>query len=46
MKATKLINGLEPCEKHKRYTGKRRPRVACEQCWRIYFESEKAAWDF
>lgn len=26
------------CAKHTRYEGKGRPRLPCEQCWRLYIE--------
>lgn len=25
------------CKIHRRYQAKRKPRVACEQCWRMWF---------
>jgi hypothetical protein len=25
------------CKDHRRYQGKRKPRLPCEQCWRIFF---------
>ena len=30
-----------PCLDHPRYQVKRQPRVACEGCWRAWFENER-----
>jgi hypothetical protein len=30
---------LRPCRKHRRYMAKRRPRVNCEHCWRLYIHT-------
>lgn len=28
------------CPIHRRYQAKRKPRVLCEDCWRMWFEAE------
>jgi len=27
---------VPPCPDHPKYTGKRKPRAGCEECWRYY----------
>jgi len=29
------------CKRHPRYQAKRKPRLACEDCWRKWFAAEK-----
>ena len=31
------------CKQHPTYKGKRKPRLACEECWAIYFGIHKRA---
>lgn len=30
------------CKVHPRYKGVRRPRLACEGCWRLWFKKDTA----
>lgn len=33
----RIVERSSYCTAHRKYRGKGRPRLPCEQCWRIYF---------